>query len=68
MRRKRFTGLAFKNVYDLLTANGYKRKGFNSSLFRNFADTTVYDMTIIKDYDRLVRYYSMSFVKIEDND
>ena len=51
-------------ISKLLTANGYKRVGFDSSLLKYFTDTTVYDMYIDKDYDRLVEYYSMSFVKI----
>jgi hypothetical protein len=64
--KNRFTSVAWKFVYDLLTNNGYKRVGFNSGLLKNFKDTTVYDMYIAKDFDRLVEYYSMPFQKISD--
>lgn len=61
-RRKRFTTIAFKIVYDLLTTNGYKRVGYNSGLLQDFDNTTVYDMYKNKDFDRLVKYYSLPFV------
>lgn len=35
-RRNRFTTIAFKKVYDLLTANGYNRVGFNTGLLKQF--------------------------------
>lgn len=61
-RKKKFnTSLAFKSVYDLLIANGYVRSGFNSGLLKEFDDTSVYDMYMNKEYDRLVKYYSLSF-------
>ena len=61
-KRKRFNTVAHKFVYDLLLNNGYKRVGFNSGLLKQFDDTTVYDMFINKDFDRLVKYYSLSFI------
>ena len=61
-KRKRFSSVAHKFVYDLLLNNGYKRVGFNSGLLKQFDDTTVYDMFINKDFDRLVKYYSLSFI------
>ena len=60
---KRFTGISWRFVYDLLTKNGYKRVGYNTGLLKQFDDTTVYDMYINKDFDRLVKYYSLSFNK-----
>ena len=60
---KRFTDIAWKTVYDILMKNGYKRTGYNSGLLKQFDDTTVYDMYISKDFDRLVKYYSLPFVK-----
>jgi hypothetical protein len=63
-RQRRFTTIAHKNLYDLLIANGYKRVGFNSGLLRDYDNTTVYDMYIDKDYDRLIKYYSLSFNKL----
>jgi len=60
--RRKFTHLAFKCVYDKLTHNGYKRVGYNTGLLKEFDDTTVYDMFINADFDRLVKYYSLPFV------
>lgn len=60
-KRKRFANLAFKYVYDLFIYNGYKRVWFNSGLLREFNDTTIYDMYMNNDHDRLVRYYSLYF-------
>lgn len=64
-RRKRFTHIAFKFVYDSLINNGYKRVGYNSGLLKDFDNTTVYDMYMAKDFDRLVKYYSLPFNKEE---
>lgn len=60
-KRKRFERIAWKFVYDSLIAHGYKRKGFNSGLLKDFKDTTVYDLYTNGDYDRLVGYYSLMF-------
>ena len=62
-KRKQFPNIAHKHIYELLIKNGYKRKGFNSGLLKQFDDTTVYDMYINKEFDRLLNYYSLSFVK-----
>jgi len=62
-KRKRFSSIAFKHVYKLLTKNAYKRVGYNTSLLKEFDDTTIYDMYINKDFDRLVKYYLLSFKK-----
>lgn len=62
-KRKRFDDIAFKFVYNLLTSNGYKRVGFNSGLLKQFDDTTVYDMYMEKNFDRLEKYYSLRFGK-----
>lgn len=64
-RVKRFTGIAWQFIYKSLTNEGYKRNGFNSGLLKRFDDTTVFDMYINKDFDRLVEYYSLSFSKEE---
>jgi len=61
-KRKRFTNIAWKFVYDLLTNNEYIRVGYNSGLLKQFEDTTVYDMYMDKDFDRLVKYYSLPFI------
>jgi hypothetical protein len=63
-RRKQFTTTAFKFVHDTLIENGFKRVGYSSGLLKEFDDTTVYDMYINKDFDRLVKYYSLPFNKV----
>lgn len=62
-QRRVFSNIAFKRMYDLLTKNGYKRTGYNSGLLKEFDGTTVYDMYINKEFDRLVKYYSLPFNK-----
>jgi len=62
-RRKRFRDLAWRQVHDSLLANGYNRVGYSTALLKQFDDTTVYDMYIAGDYARLVKYYSLPFIK-----
>jgi hypothetical protein len=65
-RRERFNSVSFKRLHDLLTANGYKRVGYNTRLLKEFNDTIVYDMYMNKEWDRLIKYYSLSF-KVDFN-
>lgn len=51
-------------VHKLLTQNGYKRIPYDSRNFKQFNDTTVYNMFREKNFDRLVEYYSGHFKKI----
>lgn len=60
-RRKKFDNIIFPMLFKELTKLGYKRKGFDSGLFKPFKDTTVYDMYINKEFDRLVEYYGLYF-------
>jgi hypothetical protein len=62
--KKYFTDIAWHLVYNVLITNGYARKGYNTALLNQFGDTTVYDMYINKEFDRLETYYSLPFVKI----
>jgi hypothetical protein len=62
-RRRAFSTAAFKFVRDVLISNGYKRVGFNSGLLDQFKDTTVYDMYVNNDFDRLSIYYHLHFAK-----
>ena len=62
-KRDKFTTIAFRFVFHLLEDNGYKRVGYYSGKLKQFSDTTVYDMYIEKDFDRLVEYYSLAFVE-----
>ena len=68
-KKDQFSIIAFKFIFDLLTKNeykhGYKRIGFNSALLKDFDNTTVYDMFINNDFDRLEKYYSLSFTKVQ---
>lgn len=57
------THIAFPLVSQLLRDNGYTRVGYNTGLLKEFDDTTVYDMYVDDDFDRLVKYYSLPFVK-----
>lgn len=61
----RFKNGYFKPVFDILTANGYKRIGSISSAFKAFDDTTPYKMYMAGDFERLEKYYSLSFTPIE---
>lgn len=61
--RSAFTSIAWKYVFDLLIKNGYKRISYNSASLKQFDGTSVYEMYINNDYDLLVKYYSLSFVK-----
>jgi len=62
-KRKKFNDVAFRFMYNSLTKNGFKRVGFDTGLLTEFRGVTVYDMYVAKDFDRLVRYYSLPFVK-----
>ena len=63
-KKKRFTSVAWSMVYNALTSNGFKRVGFNSGLLRDFDDTTVYEMYLAQDFDRLEKYYLLPFERL----
>ncbi len=65
-KRTKFTDISWKLVYDTLTKNGYTRISFSSELLIEFKDTTLYDMYINKEFDRIVKYYSFRFVLIDN--
>ena len=56
-------GWAWKKVHEALTNNGYKRTPVDTRLLKAFDDTSVYNMFISKEYDRLLKYYSLWFKK-----
>ena len=62
-KRDKFSSIAFPIVYKALTENGYKRKGFNSGLLAEFKNTTLYDMYVNKEFERIIKYYSLSFTQ-----
>lgn len=70
----RFHIIAFKNVYDLLTTNGYerinrrdksrityKKRSNTISSIVMFDNKSVYELYIDNDLDKLVEYYSMYY-------
>ena len=54
---------AWHFVFLSLTGNGYKKVGYDTNYLKQFKGTTVYDMYINKELDRLVEYYSLPFIK-----
>jgi len=62
-KRKRFTNVAYRFVYDALTASGYKRVVYDTANLRRFDGTTIYDLFIEENYESLLDYYSLGFTK-----
>lgn len=56
-----FSNIVTRSMYKLFIDNGYKRRGFNSGLLKQFDDTTLYDMYINKDFDRIISYFLLSY-------
>jgi len=54
-----FPKLAYTEIHRLLTENNYKCFNINSESLMEFSDsTTVYELFIKKEFDRLIRFYS----------
>lgn len=64
---KHFTNVAFKMIFDVMTANGYKRVGVNTSEFSKFKNFNIYELYLNGQIDLIVEYYSLYFKKIVDN-
>ena len=63
-KKKKFTGFAYKFIYNILVKeNGYKKLGYSTAHLKKFDDTTIYDLYVANDYDRLEEYYSLSLKK-----
>ena len=62
-KRKRFQSILWHALYPVLLANGYKRISSGSDKFKQFDDTTLYDMVVDGNIDRVIAYYSLSFAK-----
>jgi hypothetical protein len=60
---RRFENRLWKIIYEEFTNLGYKRVGFDSRDFKEFDDTSVYKMYKNKEFDRLLKYYSLKFKK-----
>ena len=59
--KKRVNNSSFGIIHRAMTAEGFKRVGFGSNLLAPFDDTTVYDMAIAEEFDRLADYFSLYF-------
>lgn len=63
---KRFERVMWKRAYDEFMALGYKRTGvYNSIVFKEFDDTSIYEMYKAEEFDRLLKYYLLRFTKID---
>jgi hypothetical protein len=60
-KRSTFTRIAASTIQSVLFENNYKRIPFSNKFGKTFKDTTVYDMYINKEFDKLVDYYSEAF-------
>ena len=58
--RYHFIGIAWKLIFDIHIKNGYNMV-YNSALLK---DSDIYNMYINKEFDRIVEYYSLKFIKI----
>lgn len=59
-----FARIASNTVYTLLTKNGYKRVGYDSKLVKEFNNRKIYNMFTDQDFEGLVKYYSLAYIKI----
>lgn len=61
--RKYFDHISFRKVYEVFISNGYRRRGSNTTSLKEFKDTTRYDMYINMEWERLVKYFSLYYIK-----
>lgn len=62
---KRINSQSFSKIYsDMKNIENIKRTGFSTALLKEFDDTSIYNMLVNKDYDRLVKYFSLYFSEI----
>jgi hypothetical protein len=66
VKKRLFENFAWSEIYKSLIANGYVRISVSSDAFKDFKDKSIYEMYIDKDFDSLVKYYSMRFKKNQD--
>jgi len=63
---KRFERISWYAARDIFVENNYKLVPYIKSDYSSFEDTTLYDMFIEKDFDRIMEYYTIRFNKIKD--
>lgn len=59
--KERFERIAFKFVSDELKSKNYQRVPYSISRSKQFADTSVYQMYLDKEFGKLANYYSLFF-------
>lgn len=59
--KRRYSDIVFPKIYKIMSDNNYNRKPLDTSLLKDYKNTTVYEMFINRDFDRIVEYYSMYF-------
>ena len=52
-----------KAVHDILTENGYNRISVWSNEYKPYKNTSIYEMYISEEYDKLRSYFSLTFDK-----
>lgn len=57
----RISSYAYQILYKKMTEAGFKRVAFDTSLLKDFKDTSVAQMIKSKDHSRLVVYYSLYY-------
>lgn len=62
LKISKFQQIAFNEVNSLLTQHHYTRIPPDHSLSKSFDHPPIYSLYLLKDYDRLVQYYSLFFV------
>lgn len=62
--RRTFSSIAFRLIHKSLTSNGFKRIYPWSSFLNEYKDTSIYDMYVNKDFEKLKKYYSNYFEKL----
>lgn len=76
--RRNFSTMVHKRLYDLLIPKGYKKIPYSLDTYKELCDskivqltlltklrsneTTIYDLYMSKDFDKILKYYSLSFV------
>lgn len=61
--KRNFNNYAYSAVFTILVKHEYTRIGVASYNFKQYRDTTVYDMYTKGEHDRLKAYYSLFFKK-----
>ena len=61
--KEKFNANAYSRAAKKLKELGYVRHGFPSNLLAEFDDTSIYDMFVNKEFDRLAKYFGLGWSK-----